>query len=349
MSQVINLRSDTFTSPDDGMRAAMAKAVVGDDVFGEDASINALEAKLAKATGKERALFVPSGTMGNLICALIHGEGLFSEIIMGSDAHTANWEAGGASVLGRVFVRQVTNNADGTLPIEKLEASIQYPNIHNGITRAIFLENTQNACGGAVLPMEYIEKVRALCDKNKIILHCDGARAWNAAVALGISIADVLKPFDTASLCLSKGLGAPVGSIVVGSADFIAKAKHVRKMLGGGMRQAGIIAEGANYAFDNLYSRMGEDHANARLLAKLLVEKAKFSVVTPQSNIVVFTVADSDKKRDEFVDACLKENVKVCAWKQTGSVRAVVYYGITAADIEEAVVRITTIAGQLGL
>jgi len=349
MSKVIDLRSDTLTTPDAGMRAAMQEAPVGDDVFGEDTSILTLEAKMAKACGKEKALFVPSGTMGNLICALIHGEGLFSEIIMGSDSHTANWEAGGASVLGRVFVRQVQNNADGTLPLDKLEGSIQYPNIHNGITRAIFLENTHNACGGAVLPMEYVNQVRAICDKNKIILHCDGARAWNAAVALGIDISDVLKPFDTASLCLSKGLGAPVGSVVVGSAAFIDKARHVRKMLGGGMRQAGIVAQGANYAFDNLYGRMKEDHANASLLGKLLSEGSSFKVVTPQSNIVVFTVAADDATRDKFVAACAAENVKVVAWKQTGSVRAVAYYGITTADIEEVAARMIKVSKSLGL
>eukprot|EP00758_Cryptobia_borreli_P010262 Tbor_TRINITY_DN5555_c4_g1::TRINITY_DN5555_c4_g1_i1::g.13292::m.13292/K01620/ltaE; threonine aldolase len=343
--KVIDLRSDTLTSPNSEMRKCIAEAEVGDDVFQEDITTIRLEENLAKLCGKEKALFVPTGTMGNLICAIIHGQGLFSEIIMGSDSHTANWEVGGVSILGRVFVRQVQNAKDGSLPIESLAAAIQGKDIHTAITRCIFLENTQNAHGGKVLSLDYVASVRKLCDDNKIKLHCDGARLWNAAVALNCTMAQCLEHFDTASICLSKALGAPVGSIIVGSADFISDARKLRKMLGGGMRQVGVLAAAAQYALDHMYGRLKEDHMNAKILANGL--KTKFpnqlEVVDPDSNIVIFFIkvsSDLEAAGSKFAGKLIEKGVKVVQWKWPGSIRAIPHYGNTAEDMEEVLRRV---------
>lgn len=338
---VIDLRSDTVTLPDENMRKAMATAEVGDDVHEEDPTINQLEATVAVLTKKEKALFVTSGTQGNLICAMIYGSAKFpSEIIMGDKAHTNLWEVGGASLIARTAVRTLPTNSDGTISLDILEEHIITENeedIHVGHTAAVFLENTHNALGGKVLPMAYVRKVRELCDAKKVPLHCDGARSWNAAVALNIPLSEVLAPFDTASICLSKGLGAPVGSMIVGTAAFIAKARKIRKMLGGGMRQAGIVAAGALYAIDNLLPRMHEDHEMAMALYKGISEQLKLPAIEPQSNIVVFTVSDENKKRDVFVKLCDEQGLRLVGWLGTGTVRAVTHYGNTMDDMVRAV------------
>jgi len=218
---VLEFRSDTFTMPNDEMRQVMASAIVGDDVFVEDPTINELEEEVAKISGKEKGLFVPSGTMGNLICQMIHAGGLFSEIIIGDCSHIALFEVGGGAIVGGASQRHVPNAEDGTIPLDALRKAIRGKNIHYPTTRAICLENTHNAKGGKILPIEYIASVRSLCDEHGIALHLDGARLWNAAIALQVPPAEILKYFDSASLCLSKALGAPVGSVIVGSKSFI--------------------------------------------------------------------------------------------------------------------------------
>ncbi|HBY95842.1 MAG TPA: threonine aldolase, partial [Chloroflexi bacterium] len=236
----IDLRSDTVTFPTPAMRQAMAKAEVGDDVYGEDPTVNRLEALAAEMLGKEAALFVPSGTMGNLVCLLTHcGRG--DEVIMGDRAHTYLFEAGGSAAVGGIHPRVLPNQSEGTLDLEQVRDAIRSENVHHPRTKLLALENTHNRAGGTVLPLDYIASARAICDEHGIALHCDGARLWNAAVFLGESPAAVAAPFDSLSVCLSKGLSAPVGSLVVGSAVFVREARRARKQLGGGMRQAGVL------------------------------------------------------------------------------------------------------------
>lgn len=344
----IDLRSDTVTVPDAGMRRAMAEAPVGDDVMREDPSVNELETKFAALTGKEKALFVSSGTQGNLICAILYGASKFpAEIIMGDKAHTNLWEVGGASLVGRVAVRTVPTNDDGTISLAALEANtfLSETECHTGVTAAIFLENTHNGCGGKVLPMDYVASVRAFCDEKKVPLHCDGARSWNAAAALGLELRDVLGPFDTASVCLSKGLGAPVGSVIVGPAAFIEKARKVRKMLGGGMRQCGIVAAGALYALEHLQKRIPEDHAMAKALYDGLVGgEAPLEAIAPQSNIVVFNVP---ARRDEFVAECRARGVRFVAWVGPNAVRAVFHYGNTMDEVSTVVATVKAVVASL--
>jgi len=330
----IDFRSDTLTSPDERMRKAMSEAVVGDDVFMEDPTIKLVEGKVAQLTGKAGALFVPSGTMGNLIAAVVHSEGLYSEIMIGDKSHTALYEVGGTSIVARSFVRQLPNNADGTISLDVISRSVQGVNVHYTTTRALFLENTHNALGGKVLPLEYLLKVRELCDQHKIALHCDGARVWNAATALGVAPKVLLDPFDTASVCLSKALGAPVGSVVVGSIAFIDKARRARKMLGGGLRQAGILAAAGLFALDHMYERLREDHAMAATFAKQLTALG-LSVVEPQSNIVLFTVGDA-VKRTVFLEKCAQRGLKLIGMG-VDYVRAIPHYGNTDQDVTDAV------------
>ena len=270
MATAIDMRSDTVTLPSDAMRQAMATAACGDDVMGEDPTVNELERRMAELCGKEAALFVTSGTMGNLIATMVHCQGLFAEVICGDISHTCLYEVGSVASICHAHQRQVHTNPDGTLPLSGIEDVIVHGDIHATTARLLILENTHNKCGGRVLPLDYVRQCRALCDKHHMAMHCDGARLWNAAVALHLPVKTLCEAFDSVSLCLSKGLGAPVGSVLVGSKKFIADARQCRKLLGGGMRQAGILAAAGIFALDNMFARLQQDHDMAAFLGQRL-------------------------------------------------------------------------------
>ncbi len=283
-----DFRSDTVTRPTPGMRAAMAAAEVGDDVLGDDPTVIALEAEVAELLGFEAALFLPSGTQSNLVGVMTHcarGE----EYIVGQEAHTYRYEAGGAAVLGSVQPQPLNNAADGTIPLPDIEAAIKPDDAHFARTRLVALENT---IGGKVLPAGYASAVRELADSRGLAMHLDGARLWNAAVKQNVPPRAIAQGFDSVSVCLSKGLGAPVGSVLCGGRDFIKAARRWRKMLGGGMRQAGIIAAAGRYALANNIARLAEDHANAARLAAGLAKHADLAVAPAVTNMVFVVVPD---------------------------------------------------------
>ena len=261
---MIDRRSDTVTRPTATMRERMAAAEVGDDVFGDDPSVRRLQEHLAEMTGQEAGLFFPSGTQSNLAALMAHcqrGE----EFVIGALGHSYKYEAGGAAVLGSLWPQPLEYEADGSLDLRKVAAFIKPDDAHFARTRLLVLENTQN---GRVLPLPYIREAVAFARERSLAIHLDGARVFNAAVKLGVPVGDITRQFDSVSLCLSKGLGAPVGSVLVGRKDFIARAHRIRKMLGGGMRQAGILAAACLYAVEPHVERLAEDHANARQLAQ---------------------------------------------------------------------------------
>jgi threonine aldolase len=285
--KIVDLRSDTVTRPTPAMRAAMLRAQVGDDVFGDDPSVNALQDKVAALLGKEAALFVASGTQGNL-CALMSHCRRGDEMLVGQMAHTYRYEAGGAAVLGSIQPQPLPQQADGTLRLEDIEAAIKPDDEHFAPTRLLCLENTWN---GQVLPQPYLEAATALAHGRGLTTHLDGARLWNAAVASAMPVAEIARGFDSISVCFSKGLGAPVGSALAGPAAFIARARRVRKALGGGMRQVGLLAAAASHALDHHVERLAEDHANAARLAAGLARIAGMTVVPSPTNIVFASVA----------------------------------------------------------
>jgi threonine aldolase len=268
---VIDLRSDTVTQPTPAMREAMARAEVGDDVFGEDPTVKRLEAMAAELMGKEAAVFVASGTMGNLTSLLALCE-RGDEAIVGSESHILHYEVAGAAGVGSIQLRPVANDTHGRLDLEAMAATIRGRNIHYPRTAAVCLENTHNRCGGAVLTAEEIASVAELAHRHGAAVHLDGARVFNAAVALGVPAAELTAEVDTVTFCLSKGLAAPVGSLVCASAELVARARKARKMLGGGMRQAGVIAAAGVVALETMVERLAEDHEHARLLADGLAQ-----------------------------------------------------------------------------
>ncbi len=281
-----DFRSDTITRPTPGMRAAMAAAEVGDDVFGDDPSVNALQSEVAELLGFEAGLFVSSGTQGNLAAVMTHcARG--DEAIVGQEAHTYRYEAGGGAVLGSVQPQAIANQPDGTLSLNDIEAAIKADDVHFARTRLIALENT---IGGRVLPEGYVAAVRELADAHGLVMHLDGARLWNAAVKRRVPPRALAQGFDSVSVCLSKGLGAPVGSVLCGTRDFIRAAHRIRKLLGGGMRQAGILAAAGRYALAHHVERLAEDHANARRLAAGLERHRALKVQAPQTNMVFVDV-----------------------------------------------------------
>jgi threonine aldolase len=278
----MDFRSDTVTRPTAAMRAVMAAAPVGDDVFGDDPSVNTLEAEVAELLGFEAALFVPSGTQSNLIGVMTHcarGE----EVIVGQEAHTYHYEAGGGAVLGSVQPQPLNNAADGTLPLEAIESAIKPDDAHFAKTRLIALENT---IGGRVLPTGYAAAVRELADLHGLAMHLDGARLWNAAVKRRVEPRAIAQGFDSVSVCLSKGLGAPVGSLLCGGRDYIKAARRWRKMLGGGMRQAGVLAAAGRHALAHHIARLADDHDNAARLAAGLAQYPALAVAPQQTNMV---------------------------------------------------------------
>ncbi len=283
----IDLRSDTVTRPTAAMRAAMAAAPVGDDVYGDDPTVNALQARLADDLGFEAGLFLPSGTQSNLVALLAHcARG--DEYVVGMEAHTYKYEGGGAAVLGSIQPQPIVQAGDGTLPLDAVERTIKPDDPHFARTRLLCLETTWH---GRPLPLDYLAQARALCDRRGLGLHLDGARLYNAAVACGVPARGIARHFDSVSVCLSKGLGAPVGSVLVGTRALVERARRWRKMTGGGMRQAGILAAAGLHALDHHVERLAEDHARAARLAEALRGREGITAVEQHTNMVFVDVA----------------------------------------------------------
>jgi threonine aldolase len=330
---MIDLRSDTVTLPTPAMREAISQAELGDDVFGEDPTTNRLQKMAAERMGKEAALMVASGTMANLVSVLTHcGRG--QEVILGDQSHTFLYEAGGVSALGGVHPHTVVNQPDGTMRLEDITAAIRANNVHFPHTRLICLENTHNRCNGSALTPQYMGSVAALAHERGLRVHLDGARIFNAAVALGLAPKELTRHADSVSFCLSKGLCAPVGSLVCGSGEFIAEARRNRKVLGGGMRQSGIIAAAGIMALEQMVDRLAEDHANARRLAEGIARVAGLSIdlAAVQTNIIYFSLADERLAAGALVTRLAKSGVKILQVAPK-RFRAVTHYGISAEDI----------------
>ncbi|RPI32907.1 MAG: low-specificity L-threonine aldolase [Chloroflexota bacterium] len=334
----IDLRSDTVTQPTSAMRRAMAQAEVGDDVYREDPTINRLQELAAGLMGKEAGLFVPSGTMGNLAAVLAHcGRG--DEIILGNKAHTFLFEAGGVSALGGVHSYQIPNQADGTLALEDILTAIRPDDPHDPVTRLVSIENTNNRCGGVSLSVEYTRAVGKLAREHGLRLHIDGARIFNAAVAQGVTAADLAAPADSITFCLSKGLCAPVGSVLCGSKAFIEQALRIRKQLGGGMRQAGVLAAAGIVALDSMIDRLAEDHARARTLAESLAAIPGFHLEMgmPQTNMVFITLDDNIPLDAQKTAQHLAERgIRVGVVSQRGF-RLVTHYWIDEAAVKKTI------------
>jgi threonine aldolase len=326
--KIVDLRSDTVTRPTPAMRDAMLRAEVGDDVFGDDPTVNALQERVAALLGKEAALFVTSGTQGNLAAVMSHCQ-RGDEVICGQHSHTYRYEAGGAAVLGSVQPQPLAHQPDGTLALADIEAAIKPADDHFARTRLLALENT---IGGKALPLSYMNDAAALARSRGLATHLDGARLFNAAVKLGVPARDIAQPFDSVSVCFSKGLGAPVGSVLAGSRDLVRQAHKWRKMLGGGLRQAGILAAAALYALDHHVERLADDHVLARRLADGLQGIPGLSVEPPHTNMV-FAEAGGPRA------AGLVEHLKTRGVLTTGvyQLRFVTHLDVDAAGIDRAI------------
>jgi len=331
--RTVDLRSDTTTLPTDEMRQAIAESELGDDVFQGDPTVNKLQDLAAQRMGKEAALLVPSGTMANLASILTHcGRG--AEVILGNRAHTYKYEKGGISAYGGIHSTQIPNQDDGTMQLEDIRAAIRGIDDHFPVTKLICLENTHNVCSGAPLSVKYTKEVANLARAHNIKLHIDGARIFNAAVAQGVEVQELVEDADSMSFCMSKGLAAPVGSIICGSKDFIDQARGIRKGLGGGMRQAGIIAAAGIVALENMVDRLQEDHTNARLLADGIANLSGI-VLDPETiktNIIYFDMDDNAIESADFLTVLAAKGIQ---FFDTGPrrFRMVTHYGITAEDI----------------
>ena len=326
---MIDLRSDTVTLPSDAMRRRMAEAEVGDDVYGDDPTVAALEADGARLSGKEAALFFPSGTQANLVALLSHcqrGE----EYIVGQLAHNYRFEAGGAAVLGSIQPQPLEADPDGTLPLDKVAAAIKPDDFHFARTRLLCLENTHN---GKVLPQRYMQQAWQFSRDHGLALHIDGARIFNAAVALDIPLTDITRYCDTLTICLSKGLGAPVGSLLCGGEEFIRQAKRWRKMVGGGMRQSGILAAAGRYALSHNIQRLREDHDNARWLEQQLTALG-VEVMAPGARTNMLFVRQSPELAVKLGPWMRQHDINITAGAVT---RLVTHINISRADLEKVV------------
>jgi threonine aldolase len=335
---VVDLRSDTLTTPTAEMREAMAGAPVGDDVWGEDPTVQRLEALAAERMGKPAGLYVTSGTQGNLVAVLAQTRP-GQEVIVDLDSHVYNYEVGGASLIGGVQMRPI-QTARGLLTPDQVADAVRPANIHLAVSALVCLENTHNRHGGTCCSPEDIDAVGRTAREHGLRVHLDGARLFNAAVALGRDARDFARSADSVTFCLSKGLGAPVGSVVCGDADFVERARRWRKMLGGGMRQAGVIAAGGIVALERMIDRLAEDHANARALAEALARLPGLAIdlATVQTNIAIAHVAGNRAaaRTAELVRDCAERKVKVHAIGPT-SIRCVTHKDVDAADITRAV------------
>lgn len=336
--KTIDLRSDTVTLPTQAMRDAMAKADVGDDVYNEDPTVNRLQEIAAQKMGMEEGLFIPSGTMGNLIAVLAHCQ-RGDEVIMGDKGHTFLYEAGGISALGGIFAHILPNQADGTLDLNDVLKAIRPDDIHAPKTRLLILENTQNRCGGVVLPLEYMQRAARLAHEKGLLMHVDGARIFNASVALKLDARELVRDADSVTFCLSKGLCAPVGSVLCGKREFIEKAKRVRKMLGGGMRQVGILAAAGLVALDSMVERLAEDHARARKLAERLgaLKGISLDMGMPQTNMVFPFLSKNGKiSTSEMIQKLAAEKIKIGSMGE-GSFRLVTHAWISDDDVDRTI------------
>ncbi|MCG8619136.1 MAG: low-specificity L-threonine aldolase [Desulfobacterales bacterium] len=324
-----DLRSDTVTCPTPEMKTAMMEASLGDDVYGEDPTVNLLEEKAARITGKDAALYCASGTQSNLLALLSHCQ-RGDEYIVGQTAHTYRYEAGGAAVLGSIQPQPLDFEPDGTLDLEKVSRFIKPDDYHFAKTRLLCLENTQ---GGKVLSMDYLREARTFANKHNLGFHLDGARVFNAAVKLNLDVKDIVGLFDTVSCCLSKGLGAPVGSVLCGPSDFIARARRWRKMVGGGMRQAGILAAACIYALDNNVERLAEDHTNAKRLAEGLSDIQELNV-NPEDVQTNILFADVGSKIEVLADHMANYGILI---DRAEHLRLVTHLDVTAEDIEKTI------------
>jgi threonine aldolase len=336
MPRTIDLRSDTITHPTDAMRQAMAQAQVGDDVLGDDPTVKKLEAMAAERMNKPAALFVTSGTMGNLVCQMVHCQ-RGDEMILGSESHVFYYEQGGSAAIGNIHSRTVANQPDGTMALDAIQGAIRPDNIHFPISRLIVIENTHNRCAGTPIRLAYMAAVRDLADRNGMKIHVDGARIFNAALALGCTAAQLAQHADSITFCLSKALAAPAGSVICGDTVFIRQARRIRKVLGGGMRQVGILAAAGIVALTEMVDRLADDHANARRLA-LGLARIPGIVIDPAritTNIVYVDIDRAELAAAELVQRLAAAGVRVLA---TGprQVRAVTQYHVSASDIDAA-------------
>jgi threonine aldolase len=344
--KIIDLRSDTITLPTEAMRQAMYHAEVGDDVFQEDPTVNRLEAIAARMLDKEAALFTASGTMSNLTAVLAHTHP-GDEIILGSEAHMFWYEVGGGSAFGGVVMHTVPNDPDGGMDPDTVVQAIRPKNIHYPLTTLLCLENTHNRCGGAALTLEYTATMCKLAHQHGLRVHLDGARIFNAAIALKVPVNQLAKNADSVCFCLSKGLSSPVGSLLCGPREFIDRARKWRKMAGGGMRQAGIIAAAGIVALETMIDRLAEDHVTARRLAQGLARIPGIDIKPEkvQTNIVMFQ-APALVSTSEFVQRLDERGVKLI--HRSGRwVRAVTHRMVSTADIDEALSRIELLVREL--
>ncbi|KAK5881470.1 hypothetical protein CesoFtcFv8_022263 [Champsocephalus esox] len=361
--RVVDLRSDTVTKPGLSMRQAMAAAEVGDDVMREDPSVNELQEIAAEMFQMEAALFVPTGTMSNLIAVMVHCRERGDEMIVGNLSHLHIYEQGGSAQLAGVHATTVDNLPDGSFDLEQLESKIRhgYPDPHYPRSRLICVENTHNIQGGRVLPLTFLQEVRALADRYGLSVHMDGARVMNAAVAMGLPPSTILQHTHTVSVCLSKGLGSPVGTMLAGPKDFITRAVRCRKALGGGMRQAGILAAAGKLSLLEMVGRLEEDHNNAKIFAQALLEcdPAVFTVdmATVETNILRFRIQEPTLSPSEFCarmaevgegeEAALGQGIQVLMYPHfSNTVRAVWHLGISPEDTQLAIQKMQLVASQ---
>ena len=323
---MIDLRSDTVTVPTDGMREAIARAIVGDDVFGEDPATNELQEYIAKLLDKEAALFVTSGVMGNQICIAAQTQP-GDEVIVESDSHIFYYETAAPSIISRVQLRDLKSTI-GAMDLNEIESSVRSSEYYFPRTSMICIENTHNRHGGAIIALDYIKEVKKTADTHNLIIHCDGARLWHACIATDISPANYVRQFDSVSVCLSKGLGAPVGSVIAGKKEFIEKARKWRKILGGGMRQSGILAAAGLYALRNHLPLLEFDHLNARLFSEIISE-SEFIAINLENivtNIVVFDLSEKIELL-AFIEECKKNGLLIIPVGKN-SIRAVFHFQI---------------------
>jgi threonine aldolase len=340
---VVDLRSDTVTMPTPAMREAMYRAEVGDDVYGEDPTINRLQEMAAERLGKEAALFVPTGTMGNTASILAHA-GRGEAIIVGDQSHIYHYEVGGASTLGGCPMLAVPTDADGMLDLQRIKANISDgSDEHSAPTVLLCIENTHNRRGGAVLSVEQVEALSQLAHAHGLAVHMDGARVFNAATALGVPVSTLVRSVDSVTFCLSKGLSAPVGSVIVGSREFIRRAHRMRKVLGGGMRQAGVLAAAGIVALEQMVDRLAEDHETCKQLARGLADFPQVEINPERvvTNMLIFSVLDAhqqpldDTGITRFLHLARQHGVLMGGIGE-GRIRAVTHYGIEPHDIETA-------------
>ena len=341
-AKVIDMRSDTVTTPTKEMRTAMFEAEVGDDVFGDDPTVSMLERKAAAMLGKEKALFVPSGTMGNLISVMVHCSRRGDEVLLGDKCHISMYEQGGAASLGGVSCRTVKTLPNGALDLDDLKAKVMPDDIHAPATRLVCIENTHNLMGGRVLHASYIKQLSTLTRAYGLKLHVDGARIFNAAAALDVPVASLVEDADSVNICLSKALGAPIGSLILGSSVFITAARRLRKALGGGMRQVGVIAAPALVALDKMPPKLKVDHNNAKRLAVGLAAMKTLGVqIDPEAvetNMVCFNLSHPNMSQEQFIEKLAVADNSGVVVKMTivmdGRIRAVFHHQVSSEDVD---------------